>query len=132
MNQEPHYFPDPCNAPGHIAGCAGLAGGAHEMKFVDLTTARLSDDIRLEVGKLVFDRFFDQYPRKMEATSWLRIIGFDSVEWVTNDEGDVMFLCLWRFSRTIPQLAIDEFILEFSGHDAANISLFNLVKEVSL
>jgi len=129
MNEEHSYFPDPCLLPGHVPGCAGRAGGEHELL---VTPQPIPDDARLEIGKLVFDRFLSGSPEngdREDATAWLRAIGFGGVEWVQGDQDDVLLLLLWRFGSA---LILDEFIIEFSGHDAANIALFNLVKEVSL
>lgn len=97
------------------------------------TSKPLSDDIRLEVGKLVFDRFIDEAtgPKISEASIWLTELGFEE-DFLWNSEGDVLILCLWRFGPDPEHKVLDEFIIEFTGHDAANIALFNLVKEVSL
>lgn len=102
---------------------------------MELPLQPLNDDMKLEIGKLVFEKFFGvDGGRVEEATRWLESIGFNRVEWANQDSDDILILMLWRFQPPYPNYyqTRDEFILEFSGYDAATISLFNLVKEVSM
>lgn len=126
------YFGGPCTMPGHRYGCPGKAGGLHEL---NLPAHHLSDDIRLEVGRLVFDKFINGSPwngTREDATYWLETLGFDQIEWLDNEDGDILILSISRFALEPTHRVLDEFIIKYSGHDAANIALFNLVKEVSL
>lgn len=92
----------------------------------------LTDDQKIELGRSLLDFFYPEgtveEPRgQTAATEWLGNIGFDMVEWA--QPNDQILLCLlWRFTQDQMHLT-DEFILEFSGHDALIITVFNRGKE---
>lgn len=95
----------------------------------------LTDEQRLDLGKKVLEFYIEDslnfpmdYHPQTAATSWLENIGFDRVEWVQYGD-DLLLLLLWRFGHG--NRAVDEFILEFTGHDAAIITLFNMAAEWS-
>lgn len=132
------YYPDPCTEPGHAWGCSGKAGGEH---LPDVQPAKAMTDVaRLALGKMVLDRFItsdevDDWPaHQAQATTWLEGLGFGRVEWVQGSLDDVLLLLLWRYEEPGDELSfglrlIDEFIIKYSGFDAAIIGVFNLVAE---
>lgn len=99
----------------------------------------LTDDQKIQVGRDILEFFINQslnypmdYDPKVAAGFWLESIGFDRVEWTQVDD-DILLCLLWRMGREYGEVphVDDEFILEFAGHDAAVITVFNKGKEWS-
>lgn len=90
----------------------------------------LSDDQRIGLGSLILEFYIEKaldmpagYSPIDAATQWLENIGFDTVDTVQLGD-DIMYIALRR-------LPADDFILEFAGHDAADISLYNHIRTES-
>jgi len=66
------------------------------------------------------------------ANEHLEGMGFNP-EWIVNDDGDRLILILERFGSWKGDYKImDNFIVKFSGHDAALIQVYGLVGEESI
>lgn len=109
----------------------------------------LREDEKLEIGTLLFERFLgpqafltqlgdgtvdEVFDPRSKATEWLTELGFERAEWLVNEDGDILLVLLWRYVEDPfgGKHLTDEFILEFAGHDAAIITVFNKGKDVSL
>jgi len=93
---------------------------------------------RLALGKHLVDNYIGkdalafppgEAPYQARATEWLELIGFDRVEWMINENGDILLCLLWYRD---PWGKMKEFILEFAGYDAQIISVFGLDDQVEL
>ena len=93
---------------------------------------------RLNLGKHLVENYIGkdalafppgEAPYQARATEWLELIGFERVEWMINDNGDILLLLLWY---TDLDGKVKEFILEFSGYDAQIVSVFELSTSVQL
>jgi len=92
---------------------------------------------RLALGKHLVENYIGkdslafppgQAPYMDQATEWLRLIGFEHIEWMINGNGDILLCLLWYMSPD----GMKEFILEFSGYDAQIVSVFDLEASVQL
>jgi len=94
----------------------------------------LDHDVKYRLGKFIVQRWFGQaLPFQEEATNSLTAMGFE-VNWLTNIDGDILILELERWPRytTHKVEALDQFILEFTGHDDVDIALYDMIKHGGL
>ena len=79
----------------------------------DLERAKIGQQVAAKMGAEGFDRD--------AAEEILRSHGFtDRIEWVDSGD-DILLLLLWRF---VDSHLIEEFIIEFSGYDSINVTVF--------
>ena len=90
-----------------------------------------SDENRWVLAKKLLDFFVpydDGEPSgQSRATDWLVNQGYD-VAWVQPSD-DSLICHLWLISGSNNLVVADDFIIIFSGYDAATISLFCLTRE---
>ena len=101
----------------------------YDMNVIETREVVLGDDIRFGVGEEIVKRFFNDAWLPTEAGQWLVDLGFE-YEFLLNVDGDRLLLLLWRYGNDESEHGtLDEFILEFSGHDAQYLTLFNISRE---
>ena len=88
---------------------------------------------RLQLGRELADFFvanvIDPLPGdpRENATQWLLDKGYERVEWARVDD-DILLCLLWKTEDGEMQ----DFIIEFAGHDALEITLFEWKDQLSL
>jgi hypothetical protein len=94
----------------------------------------MTDEEKLVLAKDLLERFVldESGFAQSEATAYLEGHEGFEVEWVLNREGDILLLLLWKYSPDPLHAMEEEFIIEFAGHDANIVSVFNLAKSVQL
>jgi hypothetical protein len=90
-----------------------------EFDFTRDRWAEVPLSTRLALGVHIAETFMSHMgSRQEEASSWLKQIGFEGIEWVSNHEGDLLFLLLWRMGGK------ERFIITFGGYDALTVRLW--------
>lgn len=95
----------------------------------------LSDDARMELAKQILEwgmpdtnvtLAFDQDA----VTEMLEFKDYE-VEWLQHE--DAILLCLlWKYGPDPEHKLLDEFIIEYAGHDASIISLFCMTRSTQV
>jgi len=93
----------------------------------------MTDSERMRLATYLLDNYISK-PDGMNqdaATGYLYHLGFE-VEWMINSDGDILLCLLWSYGPDPEHKLLDEFIIEFAGHDASIVSLFCLTESTQL